>query len=412
MQIIFFKKIDKYKVICLLSLFLIFFVSEESLLFGTSDITLFRSVGKFIGFILLVPFFFLLHIFKRKIDLSTLVVSSVMSICLLVTSFFYDGYFKLAFLEISFLMCGVLFVSIFKYSLFKECFCTIIFITSIVSLFLFGVHAFFEPLFHLLPKVTNFLGFQYNTIYLASLPSDSLIVRNMAFFREPGVYAIFLCIAMFYELGKEQKSVFKIFVYLVSIYFSYSTTGYLCSFLFVLYSVVSKSLKKKYLLIFVVFLFVFLLDDDAVFLVFNKVSDGSNNGSFSARTMSVYANIVLFMQNPLFGLGEYNTAAEFSNIAEAALGKKISDNTNTFLILFASYGFLYGFICLIGWLSVFLKEKIKYPLIVMLIFLFLFSSESFTHNMVFYIMIMYGFSSSVGESEYLRNLIRSSNGCC
>lgn len=380
---------NKLPFICGVVVFILLYISEETLLFGTSDISSFRSIGKFIGFECIIPLAYLCWHYKKGVQPTLILVFAIMAFWLMISSVFLGGDFNVAMMEISLMMTSVLFVSLFDYSFFKKSIVQIIFFLSIFSLILFFFQHISYPLTQYLPKVNNFLGFRYNSIGIANLLDRPLYIRNMSIFREPGVYAFFLCMALYYELEREQKNLTVFFVLLLSVFTTYSTTGYICSFLLLLYYALHKELKKRYVIFFSLFILAFLFDEDVFSLVWNKVDE--ENGSFLSRLSSVYANLEMFWMNPLIGIGEYNASTMFGDVVSSIFGQIAKDNTNTFLLLFAAYGLFYGSICIWGWARLFYKEHGKSFIFVFFVFFLLLSSELLIHNVIFYIILFYGF---------------------
>ena len=183
------------------------------------------------------------------------------------------------------------------------------------------------------------------------------IDRNIGTFWEPGLFATFILIAIILELwNKNKTSKLTILIFLITLYTTKSTYGYLM-LVPISFELLTKVLNKRFsfsLTIFLITIVVFLnykLNDFISWLVqinprlFSKLIDESN--SFNARIESPLTNLRIFENNYLFGAGLGNTENLFSNMT---IGAQTSTSTY-FLAAFGFLGIAYTLLFIYGILS-------------------------------------------------------------
>ena len=203
----------------------------------------------------------------------------------------------------------------------------------------------------------------YNGIFFFAIKSfaggyDNIgIDRNIGTFWEPGLFATFILIAIILELwNKNKTSKLTILIFLITLYTTKSTYGYLM-LVPISFELLTKVLNKRFsfsLTIFLITIVVFLnykLNDFISWLVqinprlFSKLIDESN--SFNARIESPLTNLRIFENNYLFGAGLGNTENLFSNMT---IGAQTSTSTY-FLAAFGFLGIAYTLLFIYGILS-------------------------------------------------------------
>ena len=201
----------------------------------------------------------------------------------------------------------------------------VIYWLSVISLFFYaatlipGVNEFYvDYLGNLIPNLfeqdgfytqnKNIIVYNFNVFALESY-------RNSGPFWEPGAFAIFLMIALLFNTIYE-KSLWskKNLIFVISIITTFSTVGYLCLFVFILYMNYSR-LKKNFLyLIALIFLFFtsFFLYEYIPFLK-SKIQMDIDYGSetTSSRFGSAIADFNAFMRSPLLGYGRAGAKVDF-----------------------------------------------------------------------------------------------------
>ena len=235
--------------------------------------------------------------------------------------------------------------------LFCNKFNKIIYFLSIWSFFTFAIGNLFPALLEVFPKVTNIGDNQYYFVLFSVVPTKVGgygLFRNMSLFREPGVLAVFLIIALVFELFKNDSPRFKyMLVYTIALITTFSTAGYIILAAIYLYVLINKKVKHRFAYGFLlltgvlcILLFTDMLSAEGALL--GKFNGTGNTGSWLSRLYSVFGNLQLAGQSPLWGVGRYHLyGSVFETISPI---HKVVDNTNTVLINFAAYGIPYGLI--------------------------------------------------------------------
>ena len=352
-----------YIVILIISILLLFY-----LFFTIKFLT-----KNFILLLILIPLFYLISFFLNSLRFDYMSFGALYKIIL-----FLFG------LSISFLI---------KLDNFINIFIKLLFFISLFSLVFFCISFFFwdysEGFFKTFPIIQrqNYLSF-YSLVFTNIPISSYERIRNWGLFSEPGEYQIYLNIGLilllFFKNNIKHKFFYSI-IFSFTIISTFSTTGYLLLFLVaVLYTF--KNLKEgknqiiTFLYIFLlIILFFFILNNAFVYrLVFDKLIEGFNNKSFSDRVNSIFFNLRIIFNYPMFGVGPYQHDLLRS---ESPL---LSASTNIILHNFSIYGLIPGlfFIYLIVY---FLESNIKNKLFrfnLLLFFLVLLSVQEMNNSIL------------------------------
>ena len=208
------------------------------------------------------------------------------------------------------------------------------------------------------PTVVNTSGMSFYNLFIVVIPKiyyySSIMVRNFGLFREPGVYQMYIILALIIQLFIFSKPNLKITImYILVLISTFSTTGYIALLLLLGTYMVKRNknrndaIKKMLIVIFGTAIFVYLLlFTDLLFSsgygsVFGKLTN-LTRGTTSARVASVIVNIKLFLTSPVWGVGLSSLDEQFSSLAMSILDAVVVDNTNTVLIQFSVYGLVFG----------------------------------------------------------------------
>ena len=163
--------------------------------------------------------------------------------------------------------------------------------------------------------------------------------RNVGLYNEPGVYQLYLNLALFFllfqseknNLNKKQTVRYSI-VLVITIISAMSTAGYIGLFaIFALYLVSLKktiTLKKFVILISIIFLFLLFLQTDLFYQNFARKLEWSDDGRFSsgtgnARLASLIMDINYILHNPLgygYSINWVNTLSFANNETGSSFG--------------------------------------------------------------------------------------------
>jgi len=275
----------------------------------------------------------------------------------------------------------------------------IVYTISILSLVVFVGVSIYPSIINIFPTINNYAGSVFANLFVSNVIINSNnILRNFCIFREPGVFIIYLLLGLIIELYYNGIIDYKrVFVYIVTIVTTFSTTGYiLLAFLLLIFIV--KNIRKRIVFwstIGLLCLTIFLIPIEYS-VVFAKF-DTHNYAYLSAqsRISSVVIPFMIFVEH-WYGIGLSNFVINYLEYSKIIFGRVISpegDSTNTILNTFAIYGVFYGSILFYG-LFKFAKSLCSQKIMAIPIFLILLlisSAEELRFSLLFNIIIMYGF---------------------
>jgi hypothetical protein len=319
---------------------------------------------------LLVPSSLMLYyrISKKKVlwQKNILTYTFLLFVFLVVSSFIINFNINNFGTNIKFLLVisfSYLFCLLVPFYIFSKYYIRALKVISIISLFGYSILNFTSLNLPLATfKNINDVEY-YNGIFFFAIKSfaggyDNVgIDRNIGTFWEPGLFATLILIAIILELwNKNKTSKLTILIFLITLYTTKSTYGYLM-LVPISFELFTKVLNKRFsfsLTIFLITIVVFLnykLNDFISWLVqinprlFSKLIDESN--SFNARIESPLTNLRIFENNYLFGAGLGNTENLFNNMT---IGSQTSTSTY-FLAAFGFLGIAYTLLFIYGVLS-------------------------------------------------------------
>ena len=382
------KNIAFYKKSSFIILFLFIFLSIETLLFGTNGNMNVLLVG-YVGYFLLAIYLIFKHDWKIKNKSFILLFLILMSLI----GFLFDVQQPLKyFYEIMIILMAYVYVNKYDLKEFKIQYVNLIYIISFISVVLFIASQFISlPFIEIINK---------NNIPIQSLIFATLSSRNAGLFREPGVFMIFVNLALIFEIFKNKVSFKKVVVFILAVATTYSTAGYiviaitLCCF--ILKNKLGLFEKILYtILVFIAFFFVYS-SEYTKDVVFGKI-ENLNNDSTLSRTSSVYYNIELAtssIKSFLIGNGYSITENSFVE-ASYKMTSVEGNNTNTFLKMLSLHGFIYFFIVFIGNIKFWLKQYgIFMGLLLLFLYILMTSNEDFCLDVLIYILMFYGYFES------------------
>lgn len=128
-------------------------------------------------------------------------------------------------------------------------------------------------------------------------------------------------------------------------------------------------------------------------MIFDKFSNMKRTTTI-ARFASVFSNIEIWKNSPMFGAGLIAVDEMFPNITYQLYGKMVTHNTNTLFCELATYGIVYVCIFVYGYIkfSHAMSNRIVERLLIFVIILILFFGEKLTFSPIIYILLFYGIS--------------------
>lgn len=314
------------------------------------------------------------------------------------------------------LSIAYLFQSSLEFETFISAYIDILYFLCIFSLVSFSLSLISTRIFMVFPKVTNNVGLRATNMFFSVIHQSSYFNSNFGIFWEPGAYQTFINWALFFQIFIiKEISVRKILIFVITIFTTFSTTGYISSALLLLIfwmsnTVNSKSAYSKRRIFVIVFLlviglvFVFtLLPSQVKFKVFGKlaaiskpdlINKNSAYGSTLARMDSIKIPLINWLKSPMFGVG-------FKNLFMFSLESRPNFLTATPLNWFGLFGTSLGLLfnyAIWNWTKI-LNQKL---LTRWLIFLFLQTitmSEYYNLNVFYLVLVFYGFTLSGWNSR-------------
>lgn len=343
---------------------------------------------------------------NKKVDSRSVIVLGVIIICTIITGIFegFPDYNTSLLLYVNLLTALMMSTSVSKRQFFNA-YSDIIFVICSASLFFHFLYILGIPLIRIFPVITNSQGLQANFAFVADYyltPIEYSTTRLMGIFWEPGAFqaliVIAFCIELFRDRDKKLSNLYFI-VYVITLFLTYSTTAFICLG-FLLALLMNKRFKAGLLptLLFIV-LFIFVYNYfstrlegylyHAIYGKINMLVDSDTYGetaSTSARTESISYGLSLFIQSPLWGIGQ--TGQEF-------IANKVGHNmmTCTPVNYFAYYGLLCGILSFVGFIKcVNLRDKTLFQgFLTVSVLLLTTSSENFTFNPILTTFMFYGY---------------------
>ncbi len=296
-----------------------------------------------------------------------------------------------------FIFIGFVVSYVYEYKEFIKAFINIMIFISMYSLI---TTYLFKPLIiHTginFPTIINSVNnVFYNFIFSFALTAESYI-RNFGFFREPGVYQVFIILALIFLTFvknikiKSRKKIIYTLIFTVTILSTFSTTGIILLALFFTTYIVKlirdgKMNRKVFIIITTITIICILI----LTLLYNIIPSFREtlrfsiekiftpNESLSARQESIIVPLKLYLNSPIFG-------QKYIDVVEA-----IDHNTNTTINMFAIYGLLTGVIHIM--LIYLLIKKMKQPksvsALIFIIFIVAINTQFLIGNSVLWIVM-------------------------
>ncbi len=398
-------KIESAFIVSML-VFIIIFISPDTLLFGTNINEDMVQISKYVSIIIAVILLLFAIIRKPVMDFKTSLIFSILSINLLLACFIngepvYNYVYRLILI-----ITAYLFTWLIERELFLGAFELFMRIIALSSIVIYIIYLAVPDILNILPKIINSNEIVYHNAVLSVIHATSNI-RSYGIFREPGIFAIFLLFALYILLfEKANYKIRYIFIYVIAIILTFSTTGYLLLGMMLLVYIIMKrdtnKANKTFLLIASLTALISMLILTDLLYSDSRVFDKLNTlttGSAGARIDSFFMNFRILLDYPLFGAGAYK-------VSDLFLENSMKDNTNTFLGMFSSYGVIFSGIVLYSY-YLFLKQKnnIIISISIFLLFFLMLSSESLLNNVVFYIIAFYGITAFDSITMHNRNIM-------
>lgn len=378
------------------------------LIFSTDSFLTFANTNTIPRNILLSSAFFcgIYGLYKRHGIVSLKKIKVLVSFCIFIglTIIINNDYSGGNFIKMFILLLGALFSEIIDYKEIRIRYVNMMTAISIISLVAYILYPLLKNL-TFLPVISN--G-QKSVLCLGlcniDLSPDG-ILRNWGPFWEPGVFQIYLNIAIIILLLEKKRNYKKIILNIIAVITTFSTTGFIALVFIVLgfYLNDSKRITIKHILVGIFCSLgscTLFLNETFNELLFGKFS--SNNiayASTSSRLGSIVANILCIKTNPLLGVGvkKLNDIVESYKISK---GYYFFSNTNGLLMNYAIFGCIFGILYTILMLKFIFKltgkKRLLFIFVAISIMIELFS-EPLVNSLLFNTIIFYSLDKSERE---------------
>lgn len=396
----------------LISVFLMLYLSRDTVLFGTNSNNTVNLIG-YAGTLLLALYW----IVKGKVSRNCIVVSLVLiflgMLTMLTTGI--DIKYVYTFLLI---ILAAFFCSSVKFDSFVKAYQKTMLFLAAYSIIVFLLYEIAYAVISRFPIIVNESGVKFiNLLFdMAMVKRPYVSHRSCGIFREPGVYMIFLILALVFELfimydGNKKRTGIHIGIYILALALTLSTAGYivlaLVLMLYLLFG--TNNQKHKYLKLFLFAAFVvgalWVFFDEGLFdSVFGKLI--RDNYSRDSRMESINTNIRMIaanIQHVFTGLGFSFVEGNFRYYS---IDSSMGDNTNTVFRMLATYGIVYIAILMVLWFKFFAKHKNKllagglFGAFVLCLF-----NESLIVNVILYILAFYSFNDTFNAQKSVKPML-------
>lgn len=396
------KLVVKQEHIDFLVMILLIIVSDETLWFGTNKDENFITI-KYVVLCGLAVFLALKYIIlKRGYKTITFAYALGMVALVLVSSVLNNDVRSGVIYKVVLILLACAITIKWDIRTYAYYFDKIIYVIAIISLIGFFLTFVATPLIEVLPRFVNSADTEFYNGFVFMIPTMKSGWRNYSFFREPGVYQMFLIIALVFQLGVlNNASVKKILVYIAAIITTMSTTGYISLLFLVILFVVRRrgnnigAYKKVFFILILALIVAICIYPEVVLnmvdTVFSKLSNLARLTTI-ARFGSITENFRIFKENILLGAGLTRLDELFPLYCYEAYGKINTNNTNIIMIQFASHGLFYGLLFCYG-LYGFCKKLSKNTIELVLFGLAMVSmycGENLTFSVLPYIIFCFG----------------------
>lgn len=292
---------------------------------------------------------------------------------------------------------GFIIATTMPFSTFKRIFIKLIYVCSIVSIAVWFLRISGFNNWSWLPMSGD--G-QYNTLFFTVIDNMGSPMRNPGPFWEPGVFQMYINIALIFLLfSKEKVNRYQLIIFLFALFTTFSTTGFICFFI-ILLAYYSRNDKFKLFhfvigVVFILLCYYFITRSEVNELVFGKFSsDSQSNASFVIRMNELTFYFETWTSNIFnffFGEGTSNAYNAAMYLHSDAI-VRFEGSTQTTLRELASYGLFYGImrILLIFKFSSFLGNGKLASILLFACFMLMINTESMLFSILFNGIFYYG----------------------
>lgn len=240
------------------------------------------------------------------------------------------------------------------------------------------------------------------------------INRNWGPFWEPGVFQIYLIIALMLVLFFTKKPNKKEAVlFSVGIITTFSTAGYIALVILYMAYILSAHKEGQFFklsigVISVIGLVIIYFEPSLNHLLLAKFNRQSYAAvSFSSRWYSIWGNINICLKNPLFGVGPSNINEYLKQYLATKSIFMETSNTNTIFMNYSMFGAIVGtyyMLKVFSFVNIFDVKKITKALLCLVLLICL-STEPLVYSLLFHILIFYGYGKKFNKGDEMISIL-------
>lgn len=376
-------------------LIILLFTSVDTLWFGTNSQRAMLFVPRIIGVLCIFAFPIIksgtfsnwkINIKKIAILIFFLLIISISSLVNHEYSMTYIS--RIITVSVGYIICR--YFSERKFAQIFDCFMTIVSVSALIlEFFAYTMPSLLSHSFH----VTNSANKLYYSFFVSSIYVENNIgnpfIRASGIFWEPGAFAIFLIFALVMQLFIfEKTNNKKAILYVITIVFTFSTTGYVALVFLIMTFVLSprnthfsRRLKGLFVLMLLALLgFMIYMEDTTLYNnVFGKLTNGTS--SATTRYSSLFNGLNVAFDHPFLGVASQSQdyMSIYVNSSENLYTNGGLIIANTIVAYMVSYGLLFGIVFSLGIIRYFKKysrNNLEWIMLSVTIFL-AFSGERF-----------------------------------
>lgn len=229
---------------------------------------------------------------------------------------------------------------------------TILYVLAFLSIIFYLIPFIFPEFPKLFPIITDYAGSKFHNAFVFCYPTYiGNFYRNQSIFWESGAFQAFLNVSIFLELFifKDKKSKKHLFVFIVALLLTKSTTGFIIFIILILLKLIEfKTFDEKIKKILILSLpIVIIISIAFIFpVIIDKFSqDSLSYVSFVRRINDMFIDIKILLLKPmnfLFGLGEEQYIIKFTELLnQTGIGVySQASSSNSITAFAAQYGII------------------------------------------------------------------------
>ncbi|OPC58308.1 O-antigen ligase domain-containing protein [Elizabethkingia miricola] len=389
----------KINITDLLLILIVVVFSDDTLLFGSNSNPIMSGIKYAVYLLLiLVRLFFIKKSINTRAFLRGTKIFFIIATIIFFSSLIHNDFRVGNLLLLFTIFTSIIYVQTINFQRFVSIYVKILYFLAVSSLIVYAINIFLPSIISLFPVVTNFADVEFRTLLVSNVFNGFNQFRNTGIYREPGVFAIYLLIALLFTLfitNKIDKK--KIIVLSITLFTTLSTAGIFLLFLiFLMYFLTKRNMKNVLIMIFsgISIYTIFLFFPSLYDMVFSKLnSDNKDYLSSITRLASFLTPLEIIKNYPIFGVGLTDFVLYYEKFSYKTVGislKADASATNTFLNFTAVFGIFFGGLILYYYFQLSRYIVGKYAIFLVIIFFIMFSSQELKYSILFNTLMIYG----------------------